>query len=272
MQMVDFEYNGERLSDYSLVISNFDGNGENVLDVGNSITINQIKATDSSEYISTGYSYEEVFTVEFQAIKITCSEVEDIITDTELNKLMRWLNRKQYCIFRPIYEDDNFMNIYYKGTFNVKPIKVGKDVVGLNLTFTANAPYGFMDEVNYNFEFKTPEDIFVIHNVSDEVGYLYCYTEITCLESGDLKITNSLDKYNDVIIKNCTKGEVLKLYGKQKIIESSLPGHNSLCNDFNYNFLRMNNTYDDMKNVFKSSLKCKINVKYSPIRKVGVII
>lgn len=272
MQMTDFEYNGERLCDYGLTICNFDGSSQDTQDIGNAVTINKIKASNSQEYISTGYTYDDVFSVEFQAIKIGCDFVDTIITDIELNRIMRWLNRKKYCIFRPIYEDDNFMNVYYKGTFNVQTIKVGKDVIGLNFIFTTNAPFGFMDDITYNYEFKSASDKFIVHDVSDEVGYIYANTKIQCLESGNLKISNTLDPDNNVIINNCVEGEVITMQGKQKIIESSLPSHATLPNDFNYRFLRINNTYSDVQNVFTSSIRCKITVSYAPIRKVGLIL
>ena len=270
MQMIDFEYNGERLSDFGLVICNFDGNSNDSQDIGNSISLNKFKATNADEYFATGYAYEDVFSVEFQAVKIGCSVVDQYITDIEMNKIMRWLNRKTYCVFKPIYADDNFMDIYYKGTFNVKPIKVGIDIVGLNLTFTTNAPFGFMSPTVSNFEFKTINDKFIIHDISDEVGHIYADVKIKCLEAGDLIISNELDPNNKMIIRNCAIGETIELQGKQKIIQSS--GHARLANDFNYNFIRIKNTYNDVMNVFTSSIKCNMTITYSPIRKVGLIL
>ena len=272
MQMIDFEYNGERLSDFSMMICNFESSGEDTQDVGNSLTINRVKAVNSNEYYSTGYSYDDPFSFRCQTIKKGCGVTDQVITDIELNKIMRWLNRKKYCVLRPIYADDNFMNVYYKGTFNIQVIKAGKDAVGLDLTFNSDAPYGYMDEITYNYEFKSTTDKFIVIDVSDEVGHINAYAEITCLESGDLKIENTLDPDNTVIISGCTAGEVLKLYGKQKIIESSLASHTTLPNDFNYRYLRINNTYDDVQNVFTSSIRCKITVSYSPIRKVGLVL
>lgn len=272
MQMIDFEYNGERLSDHGMIICNFDSTSEDIQEAGNSIEINKIKAINSNEYLSAGYSYEEVFTKEFQVIKSGCSVVDEYITDVELNKLMRWLNRKSYCVFRPIYADDNFINVYFKGTFNIRLIKAGLDVIGLDLTFTSNAPYCFMEPTTYSYEFKSTDDKFIIHDISDEVGIIYCKTKIKCLESGNLIITNSLDKDNNIIINNCTVGEVITFDGDAKIITSSLSSHKNLCNDFNYSFLRIVNTYDDVQNIFKSSLKCEITISYSPIRKVGMVL
>ena len=272
MQMVDFEYDGERLSDYGLTIC-WDGSGsDEVQDLGNSITINRVKGSNSYEYISTGASYDDVFKTEFQVIKDGCSVVDEIISDIELNRIMRWLNRKKCCIFRPIYGDDNFMDIYYKGTFNIKAIKIGENVVGLNFTFNTNAPYGFMEPTTYVCEFKNTSDRLIINDISDEIGYIYADVEIKLLQSGNLKITNTLDPDNTVIINNCVSGEIIKLQGKQKIITSSLASHLRLCNDFNYNFIRINNTYRDVMNVFNASLKCVLTIRYSPIRKVGLIL
>lgn len=272
MQMIDFEYSGERLSDHGMTVCSFDGYPETVQDSGNNIELNTIKASNSNEYINTGYTYSDTFTVEFQVIKTGCSVVDEYITDVELNKLMRWLNRKKYCVFRPIYADDNFMNIYYKGFFNIKLIKSGKDVIGLDLTFVSNAPFGFMNPTTYTYEFKNQKDKFIIHDISDEVGMLYCETKIKCLEAGDLKISNTLDPDNDIIIKNCAVNEVISLHGKTKIIETSSIEHVNICSDFNYNFLRVINTYYDVENIFTSSIRCKITVSYSPIRKVGIVL
>lgn len=271
MQMIDFEYNGERLCDFGLAICSFSGM-EDTQDVGNNVTINKNKGTNTQEYYATGYSYDDVFSANFQVVKDGCSVVSEIITDVELNKIMRWLNRKKHCVFRPIYADDNFMNVYYKGAFNIKTIKAGADVVGLDLTFTTNAPYGFINPVTYNYEIKNNRDQFIVHDISDEIGHIYVNATIKCLEAGDLKISNSLDPNNKVIINNCSLNEVITLKGKSKIIESSLAGHTTLYNDFNYNFLRINNTYYDVENKFTSSIRCKITITYSPIRKVGLIL
>ena len=77
---------------------------------------------------------------------------------------------------------------------------------------------------------------------------------------------------NVMIVKNCRANEIITLHGKTKMIESSLAGHTKLYNDFNYNFIRIINTFDNNVNTFTSTLPCEITISYSPIRKVGLIV
>lgn len=273
MYMTDFEYNGERLSDYHLMLCSFDGTSD-IVDIGNVITMNMVKAPNSHRQMSVGHSYDDTFTVTLQVSKISCdNNVDNEIREDEVNRIVRWLNRKRFCKFKPIYDDFAFSDVYYKATFNIRLIKYGNKIVGLELTLITDAPFGYKDNDEYNYEFTSSDDEFIVYDISDEVGYLYCDAIITCKESGNLIITNEFDRDNDVIINNCTQGEIIRLRGTQKIIENlGDVGHSTLCNDFNYNFLRISNSYDNNENVFKSSLKCEIELQYSPVRKVGIVV
>ena len=273
MYLKDFVYNGERLSDYNLMVCNFDGSNDTV-DIGNNITINKVKSPNSYKYMSTGHSYDDAFITTFQVCKISCKDnVDSVIKEDELNRIIRWLNRKRFCKFKPIYDRHEFSDVYYNASFNIQIIKFGKDVVGLELTLNTDAPFGYIEPVEYHHEFIAENDEFVVFDYSDEVGFLYCDATITCLESGDLRISNELDKNNAVVIRNCKKGEVIQLYGSQKVIKNSDDSdHRTLYNDFNYNFLRVVNSYENNENVFRSNLKCKLTMKYSPIRKAGIVV
>lgn len=274
MHLVDFEYNGETLSEHGLTICTFDSYDDSI-DVGNNITINSVKAPNSEKHISIATSYEDNLSVEFQVCSISCEtgEVSELaITDEQLNELMRWLNRRGYYKFVPIYDDESFQDVYYNGTFNVKPIKIGNSIVGLNLTLQTNAPYGFVEAPGKSFTFGDNDREFVFFDTSDEIGCQYCDVTIKCLEAGNLIISNSLDTANDVIVYNCTEGETIVLKGESKIIETSSESHKTIHNDFNYRYLRIKNTYEDNKNVFTSTLKCEVSIEYSPIRKVGIVL
>ena len=107
-----------------------------------------------------------------------------------------------------------------------------------------------------------------MYNCSDETGDIYPYIEIKCLSDGDLKITNSMD--NEIFeVKNCKKNEVIKIDGKNRIITSSVDTH-KVCDDFNYNYLKIISTYGEWLNTYFSSVNINITVKYSPVRKAGV--
>ena len=116
--------------------------------------------------------------------------------------------------------------------------------------------YYFLDKV-----YKTS-----LNDTSYEEGYIYPVTEITISESGNLNIYNALEDRN-TCIANCTANEVITM--DYPIIQSSLSSHN-IQNDFNWNFFRIANTYDNSRNDLTISIPCTIKVTYSPIVKVGL--
>ena len=270
MNLTDFEYDGIRLSDMNMSVTSFDSPSDEQ-DVGNSIEINNVKAQFADTYFSAGYQYTDPFSLEFDITKYNCNDFDDfIISDTELNKLMRWLNRKGYYKFKPIHDDGSFGDIYYLSTFNISLLKVGGRLVGLHLTMNCNAPYAYLETCTFEHTFDS--DSFDITDVSDEVGGIYCKATITVKSAGDLTITNSLDASYPTIIKNCKADEVITMSGKTKIISTTMDSHTKLPNDFNYNFIRIKNTYNENVNTFTTSLPCTIKFEYEPIKKVGIII
>lgn len=271
MRLVDFEYDGTKLSEVGFGVCNFDG-GDEEQEVGNIITMNNIKGQDSDVNFASGSMYEDLFELEFQICKITCGDdSEFFISADDLKFIMRWLNRKKYLKFKPIYDDNSFSDVYYMATFNVSLIKMTGQVIGLTLQLKTNAPYGFGEAINISGTMNSTEG-FRVEDTSDEIGHICCDAVIKCKQAGDLKISNSIDPNNILIVNNCSANEVITLHGATKIIESSLSGHTKLYNDFNYNFMRIVNMYTDNINVFTSTIPCEISISYSPIRKVGIVI
>lgn len=269
MQVIDFEYDGILLSSFNLVVCNFSGGGGiDTVSIGNKLTLNKIKAANSSKHKTTGYKYDEVFSTSFQIGKVGCNTDNNVISDIELNKILRWLNRKNNFKFKVIYDDGSFSNAYYNGIFNVEAIKYGDDIIGLNLKFESDSPYAYMDNITFEQKIDQINSSLIINDVSMETGYIYPDVKIELLEPGNIIINNEYDP-NPIIINNCVLGEIIILNGDSKIISSNIPQHTTLANDFNYNFLRIVNQYNNVKNVFTSNLNCKITITYSPILKVG---
>ena len=124
MRLVDFEYDGTKLSEVGFGVCNFDG-GDEEQEVGNIITMNNVKGQDSDVNFAAGSMYEDLFELEFQICKITCGDdSEFFISADDLKFIMRWLNRKKYLKFKPIYDDNSFSDVYYMATFNVSLIKM----------------------------------------------------------------------------------------------------------------------------------------------------
>jgi hypothetical protein len=183
-----------------------------------------------------------------------------------INDLYQWLNRKSYYIFQPIYEDSSIPAVYYNGTFNLTLEQAGSRTVGIDLDFTADAPYGYLD-VSKSGNTTSSTGLTII-DPSNEYGAIYCDMDITVNKAGTLIIANSNDGAN-TIIKNCTKGEVIHFYGQLKQIESA--SHLSIASDFNYRFPRIINTESGNTNTFTTSLSCAVSIKYKAIKKVALL-
>lgn len=121
-------------------------------------------------------------------------------------------------------------------------------------------------ESSYYYVYIKEENVASINDTSYEEGYIYPFTEITALEDGDLKIYSVLED-RDTIVNNCITDEVITM--DYPIIQSSLLSH-SIQNDFNWNFFRVANTYENSRNDLITSIPCEIKIRYSPIVKVGL--
>lgn len=258
----DFQFGNNFASDFGLMVATFDSSGGvETVSSGSQLTFNTVKPVGRDVSNLIGTSYEETITTNFQLCKFDNCDAA-IITPEEYGEINRWLNRKMFDVFKT--NENGYENIRFIGSFNVQAIKVYGVIYGVDLTFTSNAPYGFNDETQCYFSGKS----FYIYDDSDEVGEIYPNVIIACNEAGSLTIDNSAD--DEILeIKNCTSGEIITINGEQGIITTTSVGHN-ISNDFNYNFIKIINTYDNRDNTYNSSLNIDINMVYSTIRKVGI--
>ena len=138
---------------------------------------------------------------------------------------------------------------------------------------TNNEEYNGYRYTRIDNDSKYPNGIYKgsINDTSHEEGYIYPYTEITILEGSEnveLKIYNAIES-RETYIKGCKKGEVITM--EYPVIKSSDPEHNKkIQDDFNWNFFRIANTYENSRNDLIIFTPCEIKIKYSPIVKVGL--
>lgn len=272
MYMIDFTYANNRLSDYGCVIASTVTGNTDTAALGSSLQFETLRHSATFEETILTAKYEENVTATFDIIKNPCQN-ELVFSDKEISFFMRWLNRKQYDKFYPIYNDDSYPGVYFKGTFNVAAIKIGGKVIGFTLTFNSNSPFGYIDKEDV----LNVTDSFVIYNDSDEIGYLYPNLfKVTCNINGNLEIENKTDDaQNKIIVNNCVAGETIIFDCINKIIQSS-ESHTKLYNDFNYNYPRLVSADDssiiNTQNVFTTSIPCSITIAYSSHRKAGIIV
>lgn len=271
MYAIDFMYDKHCLSDFGMMICDFDGkSGTESVSAGSQLTFNLVKPLGQNKWNNYSSSYSEYLTSNpFQICKNPCkafSQEELELTTHDISELSRWLNRKQFCKFK-ILQDD-YIDIYFEGSFNINQINIGGKCYGLELTLTTNRPYGFLEPVTYSINTTNKNETVFLIDVSDEIGYIYPDMVIKCLDAGNLKIINSIENDRSFYLANVTNGEIITLHGEEQIIESNRSSHD-IYNDFNFKFPRIANTYENKNNVLCFSLPVECTLTYSPIRKVG---
>ena len=271
MNIVDFSYGDNKLSDYGCMIASINTSFSEDIDLGSNLTFKTLQNKATKKHKILKADYDNCVSITFDICKNQCVANSEEFTDGEISYFMRWLNSKTYQKFKPIYEDEFYSDIYFYGTFDkISAINIGKKTVGLTLSFISNSPFGYIDEKEFTVTTSQNDEHFVFYDDSDEIGFLYPnFFEITCDEPGDFKLSNTLDS-KSTVIHNCEKNEVITMDCENKVIQSS-KSHLTLYNDFNYNFPRIVNTLEERKNVFTVSIPCTIRIKYSPIRKAGVL-
>jgi len=270
MNAIDFQYDDLYLSDFGYMICTFDsGNSPETISMGSEITFTQSPVSNGRRFMITSASYDSCIEAEFSICKDPeyFIDYEDrFFTIEEQQELMRWLNRTEMCKFAPV-EDDR-IDIFYEGSFNLSKIELNGDVIGMSLHFISNRPFGFGTDITHDFSVLPGANTYIIRDASDEIGYTYPSVKIKINVSGDLTIKNDFDG-RQTIIKNCVNGETITM--KNMIIESSDSNHQkTIMNDFNFLFPRICNSYDKVDNKFEFSLSCDVEMVYQPIRKVGI--
>jgi len=293
MYLVDFIYDGLKLSDFGCMVGSAVTENSDSIEMGSIIefetSINH--GSYRSEIINA--DYPNVYTVTFDIFKKPCGGgYGDYFEDKEVTWFMRWLNRKEYKKFIPIYDNPkDFYKIFFMGTFNeCKAISIQGHIYGFTLTFTSNSPFAYLDYKPNTFDITQKNTLFpildsstkeyryliggtfVLYDESEELGAVYPNSfKITVKEAVDLIILNSMDdrdRYTE--IKNCVANETITFDCIHKVITSDKE-HIRLYNDFNYVFPRLSNSLNNSLNKFYVNSLSTTTIDYNPIRKVGVI-
>lgn len=267
--MVDFEYDGQYLSDYGYIVCNFnDQKGFEFIDAGSKIKFNKVSRNGGRKYSLTSTEYSECITAEIDICKnpdiYDNDEME--ISNDEYRDLIRWLNRREFLKFQVI--DDNNIErdtCYYNASFNLQKIKLHDKLYGIRLKMETDKPFGYGQEQTVSWNFSDSNVVKILSNISDEIGTIYPNMTITCNRNGTLSLYNELENCT-MTIKNCTVGEVITIDGDNQIISSTYPSHN-LGRDFNFEFFRIGNLIGNRNNKISASIPCSVVIRYVPIIK-----
>ena len=310
MKAYDFEFDNRKLSDYGMIICNFGNKGLETISNGANITFNTTPSLGGSKHNLVSTAYEDCLETTIQICKNPCDGDAMEIKSHKFRELTKWLSRKKFLKFKILdenYIDLYFEASFNISRIEIDSKLVGLELeVVTNRPFALKEPQiinvrtkklytwqkynktsdGKMGEFtgksvtsndrhaypnsgvkdNYYYVYLKEENVVSINDISHEEGYIYPYTEITVNENGNLNIYNVLED-RDTYIANCIADEVITM--DYPIIQSSVSSHN-IQNDFNWNFFRIANTFENSRNDLIISLPCEIKIKYSPIVKVGL--
>lgn len=181
--------------------------------------------------------------------------------------LKKWLCKrggyKLFCVLEKRYADIWF----FANINNPKLINVC-DTVGMELTVTTNAPFGFSDVRDKRWIMAGNDVIEDLYVDNDEELPIYPDLQITMNESGTLTLVNNsiTDVDNTLKLENLISGEVITLDCSYPYISSSVQTHN-IFNDFNKFWPYLIDGYNRVT-VDKS---CTLEFKYREYRKVGIV-
>lgn len=278
MNILDFTFNGKKLSDFRCICCNFDSSSGTVeMSSGADVTLNQEKPSGSNKFNLYSTSYDESFTLPLSICLNPCGNYENMEMSVEqARKIQKWLSlrNKKFKINIEGYED-----IYWIGTFTCKQVMLNDIIIGFNLTFTANTPYALQEDESFNIELSGALESDIVFT-SDVYGYIDADYVITVKEAGNLKFDTyyydpdtklyTLDR--EFIVNNCTADEKIYVNGDTQLVTSGRTAH-ELGKDCNFILPRLVNTYqsddEEVRNKIKSNLKCNVQITYNPTAMIG---
>lgn len=266
MYASNFEYDGKLLSDFGFIICEFNGSGAlETKETGFNISFNKVPRNGGRVNGLAGTKYDECVRCTFSICKDPNLYGDAEITNDEYRNVVRWLNRHEFHKFRMLHEEGETMvsPCFFNASFNIEKMYVADKLYGLQLTAETDAPYGYGTPYDRTFTFTNGggESAKVI-DTSDDAGYLRPDLTITCGSSGTFTLSNPLCD-SEMEIKNCVTGEVINIFGSTQIITSSVPTH-KVYNDFNYEFLKIGNTYGSRTNIITCSKQCTLRIRFTP--------
>ena len=128
MYALDFEYDGQYLSDYGFIICTLGGSSDfDTVSAGSEITFNTVPKHRGKISGLAGTVYEENISTTFDICKNPDTYEDLHISKDEYRGLMRWLNRHEFIKFRLLDSVSDETDVcYYNASFNVEKVLVNK--------------------------------------------------------------------------------------------------------------------------------------------------
>ena len=189
-------------------------------------------------------------------------------TEHEVRAINRVLTgKKGYDWLKVIKSGENTDTdyYYYATVSNISYQYLGKDVIGVLVTFKLDGGQAYSEEQTSYIMARAGRPFYVYNNSDEMYDYTRSVVTIVPQSGGTLEIINVTDNNWYTELKNCSAGEKIVMDCKNEILSSStrtLP-----LNDFNLHWIRL---LPD-KNEFSINMDATITFKHRVVRKTGFI-
>lgn len=271
MYAYNFEYDGKLLSDFGFIVCHFDNSGGlDTVNGGSEISFETAPSHSGKRNFAVGSEYKKCLTTTFQICKDPkiYNEDEMEITAEEFRRISRWLNRREFLWFHGFdWCEPEISRPWVRASSNLSRIDLGNATVGIEVEMTTDSPFGYGDEVIKTFAFTADKLSQTFVDENDEIGETYPALNVTCNAAGTWTLADDITGCS-CEVENCANGEVLHFSGDTMVIETEALAHqNTLANDFNYDFFRFGNTYEQRLNTFTATIPCTVELRYRPLLK-----
>ena len=195
----DFTYEGKKLSDFNLIMVDFDESTDIVLAMNR-----EIIRGESTKYRSIqnhlGTKYSENLEFEIHLMKDPCVVDTEYhkyeLSREELQEISRWLTSTHYPSRLEFeYETSQIQDIHYCGLFSkIESYANGDVLMGLRLTFTNDSSFGYSNETVNTETLNSGQKSITINNNSDLLqDYLYPQISLKSTAKEQVYICNLSD-------------------------------------------------------------------------------
>lgn len=263
MYAEDFTFNGRKLTDSGFRICSFDGSEPTFTPSAITFITSELPTNSRKHFVVS--KREEPISMTFSIIRYECPDgvkPVDLKTDISIHK---WLERED-GFHKLVFLESDYKDIYFNAQVNLTPHTLNGIIYGYDVTVVTDNAYAYGNEVEC--EFDTQADIpCQMTTVSDRMGYIYPYIEITPKTDGNLAFNITEDANQSYTVFSSAKAnQTIKINSELYIIEN----YDTVNDKFNWKFPRLLQGEEETVNTITTTLDCHVVIKYVPLKAVSL--
>lgn len=268
MYIDDFYFDNVSAKSKGFMICSFNGGSSDDVTFGVPFQYQTSKSLGTNRNHFHSSVYDEPISFKIQLCKYNhVTHIAEKINSYEVGEVIRWIS--QDTGYQPLeIITSEYEHLVFNAYINLSRIEIAGDTCGFQLDVTTDSSFCYSPIRQKTFVLNEENDFsFCINDMSDKIGYQYPDITITCKESGNLKLYNTMTG-DTTEINHCVHGEIIFINGNNQIVRSIFDSH-KIYDDFNFKFPKIMNTKFERDNTFISNIPIEVTLSYNVIRLVG---